>query len=92
MKSCEHGIVFSFLLLPIALTVGFKVPKSCSFMKVNIMSRMCKSHKVVLVTYLIFCNLKASGKIQLGFCRGNQAGLQKHIISAVLSEDVLEGA
>ncbi len=37
------------------------------------MNKMCKNHKNVFVTELIFSvNPKAKGKILLGFCGGNQ--------------------
>lgn len=49
------------------------------------MNKTCKSHKLLLVPELIFCNHpKGNGKILLCFCRGNQRdvsfqiGLQKN--------------
>jgi len=42
--------------------------------KIVIMNKMCKNHKLLLVIELIFCNNpKASGKIQLGFDKGTLA-------------------
>ncbi len=69
----------------------FRLQTPCSFVK-NIMNEMCKNHKLLWVTELIFCNNpKADGKIVLGFSRENQVGanvcvgLQKcHHCSALL--------
>lgn len=58
-------------------------------------TKMCKSHKPLLVTKLIFCsNPKVKGKI-LGFCRGNQddanfqVDLQKYITTAMPVTQIL---
>ncbi len=58
------------------------------------LNKTCKNHTFQsLHTEFILCNNpKASGKILLGFCQGNQGdanfrvglGLQKHIITAAL--------
>lgn len=68
------------------MKVAFKL---CS--KIIMMNKVCKNDKLLLVTELFFSNnLKANGKILLGFFRGNQGytnfrfGLQIYIITSAL--------
>jgi len=60
MVSFVYSLTLDFYIC--RLYEGFKI-QSCSFVKMILMNKTCKYHKLLLVSELIFCNTsKANGK------------------------------